>query len=95
MPLQFRGLAVFEPDTGNVRFAGYSTTKGMEHEIVICRASKDAMHVLCSKRSPGPNDILRSFEEYAGLIYNIASLEFDKGHRRPTITARSIMTFKL
>jgi hypothetical protein len=94
MPLEFRGHALLEADTGALRFAGFPTEKSSQTQVVICRIAKDAMDILCPVGDPDPKDTLSAFERHSETIYRIASAEFDAGNWRPTISARTLMTGK-
>jgi hypothetical protein len=94
MPLEFRGHAVLEADTGALRFAGFPTDKSCQTQAVICRIAKDAIEILCPVGDPNPRQALSAFERHSQTIYRIASAEFDAGNWRPTISAKTLMTGK-
>ena len=94
MPLEFRGHAVLEADTGALRFAGFPTEKSCQTQVIICRIAKDALEILCPVGDPDPREALSAFERHSQTIYRIASAEFDAGNWRPNISAKMLMTGK-
>jgi hypothetical protein len=58
MPLEFRGHAVLEADTGALRFAGFPTEKSCQTQVVICRIAKEALEILCPVGDPDPREAL-------------------------------------
>ena len=88
MPLEFHGLAVFEPDTGSVRFTGY---RPKSSEPVLCHLTRDAIVLLVKNFDQSPALILRFFDQHADEIREIASAKYDKGFPQPVVTAKDLI----
>lgn len=86
MPLEFRGNAAVDPETGSVRFAGFPNARPWQTRVVICQVTKSALQLLSLNDDDSPERLLATFEKNATLMHGIASSEFDTGDWAPTIT---------
>lgn len=91
MPLVFKGLAIYEPSSGDVRFTGENLLKGTEPSFAICRVGSEVLTTLSKSRSPDPRELMRVFHRNREVIYEAASGKFDRGEHHPRVTIRDIM----
>jgi len=85
VPLEFRGLAVLDPNGKQVRFAGYPVEHGSTR-IVICQVSTEALRTLGNIAKPSEEELLDVFDVYSDEIFQIASEQFDGGAHHPSVT---------
>lgn len=91
MPLNFKGLAFYEPNTGDVRFTGQNRLKGVEPPYAICRVGADVLTTLCKVRNPDPREFMRVFHKNSEVIYEAASAKFDRGDHYPRVTLSDLI----
>jgi hypothetical protein len=91
MPLDFKGLAFFEPNSGDVRFTGQNRLKDAEPAFAICHVGADVLTTLGKGRNPDPRELMRVFHKHREVIYEAASAKFDRGDRHPRVTIRDII----
>lgn len=90
MPLEFRGDPVFELESNTVRFVGFPTAKAQQTQVIVCRATCEAISMLAVAPNPTPRDLLRTFNQHRDVFHVLASAEFDLGACRPLVDAESI-----
>jgi hypothetical protein len=78
MPLDFKGLAFYEPNSGDVRFTGQNRLKGAEPPYAICHVGADVLTTLW-------------FHKNRDVIYEAASAKFDRGDHHPRVTISDII----
>jgi hypothetical protein len=91
MPLVFKGLAFYEPNSGDVRFTGQNRLKGAEPPYAICHVGADVLTTLCKVRNPDPREFMRVFNKNRDVIYEAASAKFDRGDHHPRVTISDII----
>jgi hypothetical protein len=90
VPLDFKGLAIYESGSGDIRFTGQNRLKGVEPAYAICRVGAEVLTILCKARNPDPREFMRVFHKNKGVIYEAASAKFDRGDLHPRVTIRDI-----
>ncbi len=91
MPLVFKGLAFYEPNSGDVRFTGENLLKGAEPSFAICHVGTEVLTTLGKSRNPEPGELMRVFHKNREVIYEAASARFDRGDHHPRVTIRDII----
>jgi hypothetical protein len=91
MPLDFKGLAIFESNSGDIRFTGQNRLKGVEPAYAICRVASEVLTTLSKARNPDPREFMRVFHKNRDVIYEAASAKFDRGDLYPRVTIRDII----
>jgi hypothetical protein len=91
MPLDFKGLAFYEPTSGDVRFTGENRLKGAEPPYAICHVEAEVLVALCKAKNPDPREFMRVFHKNRDVIYEAATTKFDRGDHHPRVTIRDII----
>jgi hypothetical protein len=91
MPLDFKGLAFYEPNSGDVRFTGQNRLKGVEPSYAICHVGAEVLRTLCKAKNPDAREFMRVFNKNRDVIYEAASAKFDRGDHHPRVTIRDII----
>jgi hypothetical protein len=91
MPLDFKGLAFFEPASGDVRFTGQNRLRGSEPAYAICHVGTEVLTTLCKAKNPDGREFMRVFHKHRDVFYEAASRKFDGGDHSPRVTIRDII----
>ena len=91
LALTFDSIAVFDPASQGIKFAGrHVDPKGMER-FVICLVTGDALRARFKLEDPSPDQLLAAYKEIKEDIHRVAARHFAAGERRPSISAQDLM----
>ena len=91
MALTFDSIAVFDPASQGIKFAGrHIDPKGAER-FVICLVSSDALQLRFKLEHPSPDQLLAAYGEIKDDIHRAAAKHFAAGDRRPSISAQDLL----
>jgi hypothetical protein len=91
MPLVFKALAYYVPESGDVRFTGENLLKDGKPPFAICHIGGDVLTTLGKSSNPEPRELMRVLHKYREVIYEAASAQFDRGVHHPRVTIRDII----
>jgi Protein of unknown function (DUF1488) len=88
--LTFDSIAVFDPISRGVKFAGrHVDPKGAER-FVICLVSNDALRLRFKLDDPSPEQLLAAYSQIKNDIHRAAAKHFAAGERRPSVSAQDL-----
>ena len=89
--LTFDSIAVFDPASRGVKFAGrHIDPKGAER-FVICQVSRDALQLRLRLDDPSPEQLLAAYSQIKEIIHRVAAKHFASGDRRPSVSAQDLL----
>jgi hypothetical protein len=89
--LTFDSIAVFDPASRGVKFAGrHIDPKGAER-FVICLVSSDALQLRFRLENPSPEQLLAAYSQIKDDIHRVAAKHFAAGDRRPSVSAQDLL----
>jgi hypothetical protein len=91
LALTFDSIAVFDPASQGIKFAGrHIDPKGAER-FVICLVSGDALRARFRLEDPSPDQLLAAYSQIKGDIHRVAAKHFAAGDRRPSVSAQDLL----
>ncbi len=91
MLLTFDSIAVFDPASPGVKFAGrHVDPKGAER-FVICLVSSDALQTRLNLVNPSPDQLLAAYNQIKDDIHRAAAKQFAAGDPRPSISTKDLL----
>ncbi len=91
LALTFDSIAVFDPASQGVKFAGRHTDPKGTERFVICLGSADALRARFKLEDPSPDQLLAAYKEIKEDIHRLAARHFAAGERRPSISAEDLL----
>jgi len=91
VPLTFDSIAVFDPVSRGVKFAGrHIDPKGAER-FVICQVSRDALQSRIQSEDASPEQLLAAYTQLKAVIHRVAAKHFAAGDRHPFVSAEDLL----
>jgi len=91
LALTFDSIAVFDPASQGIKFAGrHVDPKGIER-FVICLVSGDALRARFKLEDPSPDQLLAAYKEIKEDVHRVAARHFAAGERRPSISVQDLL----
>jgi Protein of unknown function (DUF1488) len=89
--LTFDSIAVFDPTSRGVKFAGrHVDPKGAER-FVVCQVSRDALQLRFRLEDPSPEQLLAAYSQIKEIVHRAAAKHFAAGDRRPSVSAQDLL----
>ena len=91
MGLTFDSIAVFDPASQGVKFAGRHVDPTGAERFVICLVSGEALRARSQLEDPSPVQLLAAYSEIKNDIHRVAATRFAAGEKRPSISAEDLL----
>ena len=91
MALTFDSIAVFDPASQGVKFAGRHVDPAGAERFVICLVSAEALRARFQLENPSPDQLLAAYSEIKNDIHRVAARRFAAGEKRPSISAEDLI----
>jgi len=89
--LTFDSIAVFDPASQGIKFAGRHVDPAGAERFVICLVSGDALRARFRLEDPSPEQLLAAYSEIKNDIHRAAAKRFAAGEKRPSISAQDLL----
>jgi len=91
LALTFDSIAVFDPVSQGVKFAGRHVDPTGTERFVICLVSGEALRARFQLEDPSPDQLLAAYSEIKNDIHRMAARRFATGEKRPSISAEDLL----
>ncbi len=89
--MTFDSIAVFDPTSRGVKFAGRHVDPRGAERFVICLVSNDALRLRFQLDDPSPEQLLAAYNQIKDDIRRAAAKHFAAGDRRPSVSAQDLI----
>ena len=90
VPLTFGSVAVFDPASRGIKFAGrHIDPRGVER-FVICQVSGEALRTRFHLEDPSPEQLLAAYRQIQDHVHRAAAKRFAAGEKRPAISDQDL-----
>jgi len=89
--LTFDSIAVFDPASQGVKFAGRHIDPAGTDRIVTCLVTGDALRARFRLEAPSPEQLLAAYSEIKNDIHRAAARRFAAGEKRPSISEQDLL----
>ena len=91
LALTFDSIAVFDPASQGIKFAGRHVDPMGAERFVICLVSGEALRTRFQLEDPSPEQLLAAYGEIKSDIHRVAARRFAAGEKRPSISAQDLL----
>jgi hypothetical protein len=91
LALTFDSIAVFDPASQGIKFAGRHVDPTGAERFVICLVSSEALRARFQLEDPSPEQLLAAYSEIKNDIHRAAAKQFAAGEKRPSISAQDLL----
>lgn len=91
LALTFNSIAVFDPASQGIKFAGRHVDPTGAERFVICLVSSEALRMKFGLEDPSPDQLLAAYSQIKNDIHRVAARRFAAGEKRPSISAQDLL----
>ena len=89
--LTFDSIAVFDPASQGIKFAGRHVDPMGTERFVICLVTGEALRARFHLEDPSPEQLLAAYSQIKNDIHRVAAQRFAAGEKRPSISAQNLL----